>query len=69
MGKLSVMNVFNKWRGVAEAGIKGRDMYLYPTLFVGWPWYLDGLDTSDGFDTWAQSEYKDRLYQVWGFPC
>ena len=45
MGKLSVMNVFNKWRGAAEAGIKGKDMYLYPTVFVGWPWYLDGLDT------------------------
>ena len=46
MGKLSVMNMFSKWRGVAEAGYQGQGHVFVShsicrmALIPGRPWYL-----------------------------
>ena len=58
------------WGGMVGGGY-GGDSHLGPVSVCGWVgvgvewWVVVMVETV----TWALSQYKDRLSQVWGFPC
>ena len=54
---------------VVESPLAWRQGPVHVTWIIPWLMSCKVLPEYSGFTTWIPSQYKDRLPQVWGFPC
>ena len=65
----SITNVLELRLSYTNSLLSNIYIVHYPVTRKQWHWNVAGCPESLTLNTTAPSQYKDRLSQVWGFPC